>query len=431
MTGPFVYSIIIILSAFEYRGGEPASLFPLTSAAESYTVPAIYLNPLSVAGGSGGTISAYITRPYSEEALHSYTSGIKYSGEDWGFQFMGHSFGTDFYKENRFSAAAGLSPFKILNTGLSISAYKLDIDTDEESLSRTIYDGDIAAALSPFNWITIAFMHNSIYSAATGSNRDEIYPELSAGVVLKPFPGFTLSWNNTDTAAGHINIFSAGISPASFIHLKGGYSPEDTRLAASITVLLKTLSVTYSLSSHPYLGYTHSFGVTLSSLSDIETIRYSTPAVFTNDKKVNLNTASPEEIKKIPGLSERSSERIVLYRSKLGPVSEKALRRIGLDSDEIKSVKRNCYGLARDSNFKNDESLRNSPFKKNKAFIPPKERIRERFRIMIRQGIPASTAIRYSEIPESARRGEIESLLSDDTTLSDEQKDIIRKACSR
>ncbi|HPJ42575.1 MAG TPA: helix-hairpin-helix domain-containing protein [Spirochaetota bacterium] len=430
MQATLIYSMIILISAFEYSGNEPASLFPFTTAAESFSIPGIYRNPLSVTGEKGYTISVCGSRPYSEEALHSYTSGIKYSGEEWGIQFLGHSFGTDFYRENRFSAAAGFSPLKILNTGFTASVYKLDIDTDEENFSHTMYDGDIGGAITPFRWITIAFIQNSISAAAAESNKYELYPERSGGILVKPCTGFSLSWNITDTAAGYINSFSAGVSPAAFFHLRGGYTPEDTRFAASLTIMLKHLNATYSLSSHPYLGYTHSFSITLSSVSELETIKYSTPSIYTTDKKININSAPPDQIKNIPGLCSRSSERIILYRSKIGPISEKGLRRIGLDNNEISSIKRNCYGLARDSRIE-DKDNSTKYRKKNKIYIPPKERIRTRFRIMVKEGIPASTAIRYSELPESAHTVDIESLLAEENSLTEKQKDIIRRTCSR
>jgi hypothetical protein len=238
----------------------------------------------------------------------------------------------------------------------------------------------------------------------TGKNRYELYPERSAGVLIKPCPGFTLSWNLTDTSAGYINSFAAKITPAAFIHLQGGYTPEDTRFAASLTILLKHLNVSYSISSHPYLGYTHSFGITLSADSEIETIRYSTPSNFTHDKKVNINSAPDEDIKNLPGLSRRSSERIIIYRKKIGPVSEKVLRSLGLDNNEILSVKTNCYGLARNVHIKDDDISSKKPGWKRKSFISSRERVKERFRIMIKLGVPASAAIRYSEIPESPSR---------------------------
>ncbi len=215
--------------------------------------------------------------------------------------------------------------------------------------------------------------------AITENNKFELFPEWSTGLLVKPYTGFTLSWNITDTAGGYINSFTAGISPTSFLHLQSGYTPEDTRFAASITVLIKKINLSYSLSSHPFLGYTHSFGITLSSSSDFETIRYSTPSISIRNTKININSASAEEIKNIPGLCSRSSERIILYREKIGPVSEKGLSQIGLDNDEIASVKRNCYGLERDLRMKGD----GIPAKKSrikKTYIPPKERIKERFR---------------------------------------------------
>jgi len=430
MYGTLLYSMIILISAFEYNGGEPASLFPFTTAAESYSIPGVYRNPLSITEGDGCVISAYGSRPYSEEALHSYTSGIKYSREFWGLQISGHSFGTDFYSETRLSASAGFSPVKILSTGFTAAVYKLNINVDEEQFSSTMYDGDIAGALTPFKWVSFAFLQNCVYTEVTENNASELYPERSAGVLLKPYPGFTLSWNITDTAGGYINSFTAGITPSSFLHMQGGYTPEDTRFAASITILIKKLNVSYSLSSHPYLGYTHSFGITISSSSDIESIRYNTPPIFNRVSKININSAPAEDLRNIPGLCSRSSERIILYREKIGPVSEKALSQIGLDNDEINSIKRYCYGLARVSRIE-DNILSSKRSRKKKVYVPPKQRTRERFRIMIKEGIPASTAIRYSELPESSRKGEIESLLAEDNTLTDEQKDIIRRACSR
>jgi len=431
MHGALIYSMIILVSAFEYNGGEPASLFPFSTAAESYSIPGVYKNPLSVAEGSGCTIYASGSRPYSEEALHSYNSGIKYSGETWGLQFSGHSFGSDFYSETRLSASAGFSILNTFSTGFTVSSYKLNIDVDDEQFSSTMYDGDIAGAVTPFKWISFAFLQNCISAAATGSNKSELYPEWSTGVLLKPYRGFTLSWNITDTAGGYINSFTAGITPSSFLYMRGGYSPEDTRFAASVTILIKKLNLTYSLSAHPYLGYTHSFGITISSSSDIETIRYNNPSIINRHSKININSAPAEDLKKIPGLCSLSAERIILYREKIGPVSEKGLLQIGLSNDEIAYVRKNCYGFVRDSDLKNNENTTVATPKKRKTYIPPKERIKERFRLMIKEGIPASTAIRYSEIPESPHSGEIESLLAEDNTISDEQKDIIRKACSR
>lgn len=432
MIGQFIYSMIVILSAFEYSGGEPASLFPFTVAAEAWPVPGIYRNPLSVTCSRGFTISFCGSRPYSEDELHSYTSGLKYSSGEWGAQFIWHSFGTDFYRENRFTADAGVSPLKKITTAVSVSAFRVDIDADGESFSRTMYDSDAAVSFTPSGWVSLSFVQSCVSAAVSRSNSRELYPERSSGIILRPASGFSLSWNITDTAAGWINSFAADISPARFLSLRGGYTPEDSRFAGSLTVILKQISASYSLTSHPCLGYTHSFGITYSTGSDIETIRYGSPEINTPEKKININNASPEEIRALVGVSSRSSGRILLYREKVGPVSEKALRQIGLSSDEIASVKVGCYGFARGS-LSNDSEDDHSPgksIKRKKVYVPPRERVKERFRTLIKHGIPAATAIRYSELPESAHRDELESLLDGDRSLTDKQKDAVRRACS-
>jgi len=423
-------SMILLFSAFEYSGGEPAALLPFTTASENYSLPGIYRNPVSAAENRGLTLSAYCSRPYSEEELHSYTSGIKYSLGRCGLQFSWHSFGTDFYKEDEFSAGGGISPWPFLTAGISGSIYRLAISGDTGSFSRTMYDADLALRLTPFEPLSFSCVQSCIRTAFTGENSMELYPERSAGATLKPSRGFTMSWNITDTSAGQINSFTSCITPAPFFSLHGAYTPRDSRFAGSVSLVIKKINVSYSLSSHPYLGYTHSLGVTFFTGGEIETIRYGKPKIVIHDKKIDINEAADEEIRNLSGLCSRSAERIILYRKKAGPVSEKSLKQLGLSKDEINYVKSNCYGMARGKNDEKDTNRAVRRTRRKKTYIPRKERIKERFRKMVKSGIPASSAIRYSEIPETSRRGHLDSLLDADKTLSREQKDVVRRICT-
>lgn len=426
-----IYTLIIFISAFEYRGGEPGSLFPFMTAAGQWSVPGIYLNPLSVPDNRGLTLSFYGSRPYSENELHSYTSGVKYSSSDWGAQLLWHSFGTGFYRENSFTAGGGFCLSGILTAACSMTAYRLNVDADDVSYNRTMYDIDAGAGLRPASWIYISFMQNSVFTAATGKQGNSLYPERSAGILLFPVRGFSLSWNLTDTAAGYINSFTAEILPSGFLSIRGGYTPEDSRLAASVSVIMKSITASYSLSSHPYLGYTHAFGITYSCGSETETVVQIRRDSFTPEKTININRASPDEIRKIPFISVCSAERIILYRDKIGPVSERSLRQIGLNEEEIDSVKNYCFGLARS---RSDDSDDDRSFKSakpgRKIYISYKERTRERFRKLVKEGIDASSAIRYSELPLSTGRNALEEMLSADSTLTEEQKDAVRRTCS-
>jgi len=424
-----ICSVMLLFSAFEYSGGEPAALLPFTTASENYSLPGIYLNPVSVAGNRGLTVSAYCSRPYSEEELHSYTSGIKYSSGDCGLQFILNSFGTGFYREERLNAGTGISPWPFITAGLSASVYRLSINGEGESFSRTMYDADLALMFTPFEQVSLSCIQNCVSTALTGKNSLELYPERSAGATLKPSNGFTMSWNITDTSAGYINSFTSCITPAPFFSLRGAYTPDDSRFSGSASLIIKKLNVTYSISSHPYLGYTHSLGVTFFTGDEIETIRYGKPKTVIHDKKIDLISATDNEIRKLPSLSSRSAERIILYRKKAGPVSEKVLKQLGLDRDEIEYLKSNCYGLSRNNGDVKDKPLINRKKYSPKIFIPRKERIKERFRRMVKAGVPASSAIRYSELPETSRRGHLDSLLDADNSLSREQKELVRQIC--
>ena len=69
-----------------------------------------------------------------------------------------------------------------------------------------------------------------------------IYPERSAGIMLNPGKGFSLTWNITDTAAERVNLFTATVNPVSFLTVKGGYCRENSSFSASIGIMAKKLS---------------------------------------------------------------------------------------------------------------------------------------------------------------------------------------------
>ncbi len=425
-----IYTLIIFISAFEYRGGEPASLFPFMTAAEQWSIPGVFLNSLSVPDNRGLTLSFYGSRPYSESELHSYTSGVKYSSNDWGAQFLWHSFGTGFYRENSFTSGGGVRFFNILTAAGSLTAYRLNIDAGDFSYNSSMYDIDAGAGIKPVSWIYLSFMQNCIITAATGNQSNSLYPERSAGILLSPVRGFSMSWNVTDTAGGYINSFTAEILPSSFLSIRGGYTPEDSRLAASVSVIIKSITASYSLSSHPYLGYTHSFGITWSYDSGAETAIQAARISIPSEKTININKASPDEIRNIPALSDRSASRIILYREKIGPLSERSLRQIGLDEEEISSVKNRCFGFTRNRSADGDEDQSVKHAKRGKkTYISFRERTRERFRKLVKEGIDASTAIRYSELPLSTGKNTLEEMLSSDRSLTEDQKDAVRRTC--
>lgn len=426
-----IYSAMLIHGAFEYKNAEPDSLFPVQVAIHDYSSPVIMTNPALLPFSEGLLLQSYAGRPYSNEALTAAGSAIQYGTGDYGFQLSWNSFGSDFYRENTFSLNGGYSIYPFLHTGISAKIYLLRINTEELYEFNTIPETDFAVLLTPYSWLNMSIIQSGIFSLATGQKSEVIYPERSAGVLLKPGNGFSLAWNITDTAAGMVNTFSAVVNPVTFFSVKGGYCIENSSFAASIGILSENFYVSYGLKYHPYMGYTHSIGITYTPQTKIESLHYGKPVFSSPVKKINITTAVYDDLKTIEGLSEISAQRIILYREKIGPVNGKGLMQIGLTGEEIKILEANVYGLARVSRNKNGKKDFSISRKKFVKMPPRNERIKNRFRQLIGSGIPAFKAITYSELVESGKTDEIQKALLNDNSLSEEQKKIIEKTCSR
>jgi hypothetical protein len=426
-----LYAAMIYNGAFEYKTGDPDSLFPVQSAIHDYSSPVIMINPALLPFADGFLISSNAGRPYSNGFLTTAGSALQYATGDFGFQFAWNSFGADFYREDTFSFSAGYTLLSFLNAGITGSMHRLNIKTEEISQNEKIPEAGFGILFTPLPWISAGFHQTGIASLTKKQNSEIIFPERSAGILLKPGKGLSLAWNISETAALYANTFSAVINPAPFFSVKGGYCRENSTFAAAMGILAKNFYVSYGLKFHPYLGYTHSIGITYTTGSTIESLNYGKPLFRTVHKKININSASIDEIKNIEGLSIRSAERIILYREKIGPITEKGLMQIGLTNDEINILEDNVYGLERTSRSK--EGNKNFIFKKKKFVkTPPRnERIKTRFRELISRGIPATKAIRYSELSENVNRNEFLNTLFNDNSFTDEQKKFIEKVCSK
>lgn len=429
MTGLVLCAVMVFCGAFEYRTGDPLSLFPVQTAVQDCSAPAVIMNPAYLPFTDSMLLNSNTGRPYSEKVLSTGSSSLQYGSDAYGFQFFWNSFGSDFYREHTVSLKAGFSLLSFLHAGISENIYFLRIRTDDLDMYRKSLQTDLALLITPVSWLNMAFIQTSIPALFDDRDRDLIYPERSAGVLLKPGKGFSLSWNITDTAIEKVNMFSAVVNPTTFMSVSGGYCRENSSLAASLGILAGNFFISYGLRFHPYLGYTHSIGVTYTFKPEIESIDYGRPLFSMSKKKLNIQTVSIEELKNIDGLKPVSARRIILFREKIGPVTEKSLIQIGLTGEEIRSLEEYVYGMERIKR----KSFEGKKFKHGKKFkkIPPRnERIKEKFRKMIAAGIPAYKAITYSELSESVNTGEFHDRLYKDSSLDEEQKKFMEKICT-
>ncbi len=430
MTGIILYCVMILNGAFEYRSGNPSFLFPWQTAVQDTSCPVLTASPALLPFTGGPLFNAGASRPYSGGEIGTGSVALQYGPAEYGLQGSWNSFGSDFYREHTLSAMAGYAVFPFLSAGISENLYILKIQAEGLSLDKSFADSGFALLLNISPWFKAGLIQTNIFSMLNGKNADIIYPERSAGILLKPCRGFSLCWNITETAVERVNAFTAAVNPAPFFSVSGGYCRENSSLAASFTVSASGFFVSYGLRYHPYLGYSHSLGITCAPDRSVETLDYSRPLFRSSRKRINVKTASIEDFKEIEGLTPRSAERIVLYREKIGPVNEKALVQIGMTGDEIKSFESGVYGLERSVQKTGSEKLKGKVFKKYVKKPPRRERIKTKFRSLIGGGIRANTAILYSELSETADTEGFNRRLNSDGSLTAEQKKFIGKICS-
>ena len=412
-----------INSAFESGFSEPELLFPYTRAVQDASSPVCVINPAMIPFCGGFTATAAGGKPYYGYGLDSAYAAAQYGGSVFGLSARWNSFGDDAYRENSFCAGAGLRPLHWLGAGISADIYRVSIKCADTVPGKTLYDFGCGLLLEPVQWVQAGFMTRNIHTLY--EENDFIYGEWGCGVLTRPCRGLSVSWNLTDNPAGKINTFIVTVNPMEYLSSGFGYSVESSSFSMNLGFMFKHTEFNYGLRFHPYLGYSHAVSITYSGSGTTESLAYgrikNQPA-----KRINIKTATYDELTSLGFLSETSARRIVLYREQAGPLSRDALMRIGLTPAEIKMLAGHVYGFEKSSRPDTRDVAKKSG--KNKSYVPRKVMVKRRFREMIDQGIPAYQAALYSEMCMPGG-DDLPELLSADTILAEDQKKIIRRIC--
>jgi len=216
------------------------------------------------------------------------------------------------------------------------------------------------------------------------------------------------------------------INPLPRVTTGFGYSRETSSFALHAGIMAGDMEFSYGIRFHPYLGYSHSAGVTCSADWDCETLSYGRK-VDTVSRRININKASYDELMALGLISEKYCRRIILYREQMGPLEKDALVKIGMPPEERRLLLASAYGFSGEEHNKGDRRV-NSRKRGKGEYVPRKERVRRMFQAMVDRGIPVYEAALYSDLAASDR-GLFAERLAEESNLSDEQKKIVRGIC--
>lgn len=423
-----------LMTSFEYRENNPTALFPYYHAVDDWSSGNVS-NPAYLPFLKHSYIATTYSQPYAMGDINASSMRLGHGMGRTGYQASWSRFGIDEYREDILEANIGYNPGGYLLAGMGITGYRLCVKTENYSFSHSLLDLRASLILIPFQWLSLGFYQENINSLIDEQRADILYPGSSFGILLKPVQGISLLWNSNRMYYGYVNSFSISINLLQSLNLRTGYSRETSTYAASFMFIYRMITVSYGLRHHSFLGSTHCLGVSLSTGAlSLERIAYRTrlPAWRSSDriKKIDINACSLDDLKRIPSLSDVIAQRIIKYRSVIGPVSRKTLLQVGMSSKEARSLQRYVSGFASDSVEKQYlQTGRSQRGRKKYRRVPLKKR-RELFRRLIESGIRASTALSICEHAGKVSKTSLVHFIDTLPEISSSTKRLIRKICT-
>jgi len=425
MTGILISAALTFFQAFEYHSGGATVPFPYPLAAQEFRFNGEITNPALIPWSKGMRIHLTCGRPWYGSEIETASSNITYSHYPLGISADWNRFGTDFHREDRFSLSAGLGFFRFFSLGARGNIYRLTITDDDYSYEETCKDFDLSAALRPAKWLMLSAMKTNIKTFR--EEADTVQSFDCFGITLKPSELLSLSWNLSRNEDDRINTFTASAWPLKYIIIRGAYSKETFSFTSSITVLLKKFAVDYGMSHHEFLGYSHRLGITFNTAPPVMNVAVPEKRVKQSPPRlININTASEEELQKIPNVTDETARRIVFYREKFGPISMKALERIGFSEQDIREMLPCIFGLQKDRFMKSRKGR--SKWNRKAWLMKMKRKVKILFRKMVARNVRASRALKYAELSVWSRK-KIKRLFMEDKDLHQNEREVIAEFC--
>lgn len=385
-------------SAFRYGFSEGEGLFPFSTPACDLR----FVDPSSVPAYAplceGLFLRTSYSRPYMIEGLNSCGVSGGYASSRIGGGFMWNRFGIDQYLEDRVALFSGLRITDQLFIGGRIHADRFAISVEDYSSQNTVYDADSMILLKPVPSLSIAYRQDNIHAAMNRKRRDILYPDSSFGVVFSPEPGISCGWNYLHNYDGGINSWHVRATILPSFSVSSGYARETSTYAVNAVLLVKNITVTYGFNYHAYLGMTHRIGIVLSSapipFEPIVMYRKKSAEEIT----IDITSCSPDDLMRLSPITEEHAERIVKYRDKIAPVTERALYQLGLSKTEINEVMIHCTGIVIEKESDQEEKPQWKSFRKNNdTHYKKKAQIKSLFIRLVDGGLPPATAIKIAD----------------------------------
>ncbi len=239
-----------------------------------------------------------------------------------------NSFGFDYYKETTFLIAPAFNLFYRMGLGFNLKFYNVNIKNMGNASTVGVDMGIIAKIYQGFS---IGAYINNINSPTIGKDSEEIPQYGVVGIEFIPINGLSLNFDVQKVVDKKLNIRAGQeFRIIRYLFIRSGVQSDPTKYSLGIGINYHLLSFDYALLIHNTLGNQHIISLKFSLSEETKAIYTERIPKRAKEKptaiseveyvgaKININTATVEELIQLPHIEPKTAEKIIKYRETYG-----------------------------------------------------------------------------------------------------------------
>ena len=311
-----------------------------TYVALANTADALFLNPGGLSQITGTEISLFYQKPFGLDDVNIGSVSASFPLWRTRLNLGVLALGNGLYEEQTFVLAYSKSYQNRIYYGFNLKYHLVRINSHGSDGTLGL---DIGLVVPINQQLHFGFVAKNINRPSVGNSQEKLAQTFNTGLALYPHPRMILNLEIFKDVRFEQEIrFGVEFKAFDNLALRTGTANNPSRFSAGFGIRVNRFTVDYAFFTHNDLGLTHqmSFSIHLDKKENGKK-KKEKPVIAKVDKKpkdlaalkgksdsadsiqlININTASEEELQKLPGIGEKLAAVIVEYRRKNGPFPE-------------------------------------------------------------------------------------------------------------